>query len=282
MAHRELIGLDGCRHGKWVAARLGPIFEIVEDLRSLLAAAADGNVRLVIDVPIGLIAKGRKCDAEARALLRQRRRSVFTPPSRAALSARTRLEASRLNFAACGKKIGCQTFGILPRIQEVDQLVAPELQRYVHEGHPEVSFAVVSGLPMLFRKGTKEGEAERGAVLAAAGLRFDPQEVRQRLGRGITARDDIVDAAIMLVTATRVEEGAARRLPGGCRSATREGCWQRCGRDGGAGELGLDRVGRKKIVVPIRNRLTGFLHRPRRDPERAPDRPDEPTASTTA
>jgi predicted RNase H-like nuclease len=213
VAHRQLIGLDGCRHGKWVAARLGPIFEIVEDLRPLLAGAAAGSVRLVIDVPIGLIANGRKCDAEARALLRQRRSSVFTPPSRAALSARTRLEASRVNFAVCGKKIGCQTFGILPRFQEVDQLVAPELQRYVHEGHPEVSFAVVSGMPMRFRKDTKEGEAERRAVLAAAGLRFDPQEVRQGLGCGITARDDIVDAAIMLVTAMRVEEGAAHRLP---------------------------------------------------------------------
>lgn len=220
---RELIGLDGCRHGKWVAARLGPIFEIVEDLRPLLAAAASGNVRLVIDVPIGLIAKGRKCDAEARAMLQQRRSSVFTPPSRSALCASTRLEASRLNVAACGKKIGCQTFGILPRIREVDHLIAPELQPHVHEGHPEVSFAVASGLPMRFRKHTAEGEAERRTVLAAAGLRFDPQEVRQRLGRGNTARDDIVDAAIMLVTAMRVEDGAAHRLPKGAHERDERG-----------------------------------------------------------
>jgi predicted RNase H-like nuclease len=145
---QDLLGLDGCKKGAWVAARPGPHFEIVLDLAPLLAAAESGQLRIVLDVPIGLCAAGRSCDAEARRLLGRRASSVFTPPCRAALCATSQADASRLNLAAGGKGIGCQGFGILSRIATVDALMRPELQRRVHEGHPEVSFAVVRGAPM--------------------------------------------------------------------------------------------------------------------------------------
>ncbi len=208
----QVIGLDGCKHGAWVAARPGPVFEIVTDLRPFLAEATRGTVRLVLDVPVGLIGAGRACDAEARTLLQARRSSVFTPPSRPALAAQNRIEASDLNFAACGKRIGCQSFGILSRIRDVDRLMTPELQEHVHEGHPEVSFAVIHRAPMRCPKKVAAGESERLRVLAASGLHFDPAAVRSRLGTDVE-RDDVIDAAVMLATAMRIERGIAERLP---------------------------------------------------------------------
>jgi predicted RNase H-like nuclease len=168
---------------------------------------------MVLDVPIGLSASGRRCDADARRLLKRRSSSVFTPPCRAAFSARTQAEASRLNIAAGGKGIGCQGFGILGRIAAVDRLMRPDLQEHVHEGHPEVSFAVIRGAPMKHPKKARDGERERLAVLATAGVRFSPDGVRAELGRSLVSRDDIIDAAVMLLAATRIEEGRAARLP---------------------------------------------------------------------
>lgn len=214
----DLFGLDGCKHGAWVLAGRDATFEVLTDLRPLFDQAARGAARIVMDVPIGLITTGRACDMEARPLLPQRRSSVFTPPSRAALAASTRQEASRLNEMACGRKIGCQSFGILPRIRAVDQLITPTLQKRVHEGHPEVSFAVIAGASMAFRKKDEQGRAERLRVLKSVGIAFDLEAVRRQLtGKGVS-RDDILDAAVMLATAMRIEKGIARRLP----SATQE------------------------------------------------------------
>jgi predicted RNase H-like nuclease len=210
----ELIGLDGCKSGAWVAARPGPTFEIIHDLQPFLDRAAKGELRVVLDVPIGLIAAGRLCDAEARKRIGPRRSSVFTPPCREALVATSHSEASRLNRAASGKGIAAQAFGILSRIAAVDRLMTPDLQAHVHEGHPEVTFCVVAGRCLTYPKKRREGEQERLAILAAAGLAFDPSAERHRLGRGWMERDDVIDAAVMLLTAMRIEKGAAVRLPG--------------------------------------------------------------------
>ena len=76
-----------------------------------------------------------------------------------------------------------------------------------------MSFAIVQGAPMAFAKKCREGQAERLVVLANAGVTFDPVEARLRLGRRLVATDDVIDAAVMLLTAMRIESGAARRIP---------------------------------------------------------------------
>jgi predicted RNase H-like nuclease len=228
---RQLLGLDGCKQGAWVAASGGPEFRISHALEPLLAAACAGELRMVLDVPIGLCASGRRCDREARALLKRRCSGVFTPPCREPLVGRDRLEASQLNFAASGKKIGSQAFGILPRIAAVDRLMQPELQECAHEGHPEVSFATIGGSRMAFAKRNPEGERERLAVLARAGLTFDPKEVRRQLERGLVARDDVIAAAVMLLTAMRIEAGRALDCRPIQSSVTGAGLGWRCGRN---------------------------------------------------
>jgi predicted RNase H-like nuclease len=108
--------------------------------------------------------------------------------------------ACQLSRAASGKSLSRQAHGILIKIREVDELIDPNLQRKVREGHPEVTFACLAGRVIQSSKKTPEGEHERLELLRVCGLMLDVKEVRLRLSRGV-ARDDIVDAAACLVTA---------------------------------------------------------------------------------
>ena len=72
---------------------------------------------VLIDISIGLTDSPdqRECDFEARRALGPRRSSVFTPPSRAALEARSYREASTLNFRETGRKLNLQTWNRFAR-----------------------------------------------------------------------------------------------------------------------------------------------------------------------
>src|SRR5690348_2560996 len=96
---------------------------------------------VAVDVPIGLLSAyetgGRACDRAARKLLRNRGSSVFPAPVHPVLTAKSYDEACARSLAssACRKKISKQTFGILPKIREVDELLQkrPELRDIVRE-----------------------------------------------------------------------------------------------------------------------------------------------------
>ena len=91
---------------------------------------------VAVDIPIGLNegyeAGGRFCDRQARKCLRGRASSVFPAPVRPVLAASSREEACTLSRASAphGKAISKQTFAILPKIREVDELLRrrPELR----------------------------------------------------------------------------------------------------------------------------------------------------------
>jgi predicted RNase H-like nuclease len=227
------LGVDGCRGG-WVVAgidgdRSATVhFSLVDDLGDLFRLARLGRASVVIDIPIGLPARGvRPCDVAARRYLaRPHAPSVFNAPVRAALAAvgerplgdgasreRAYRQACRLNEHASGSRLSRQSFELLPRIAEVDRRISPSLQRRVREGHPELVFQVLAGRPLLTRKKTPDGLTERLRVLGAAGLTFDLVEVRSRLGRGAVGADDVVDAAACAIAARRVTQGDALILP---------------------------------------------------------------------
>lgn len=227
------LGVDG-RRGGWVVAgvdsdRSSTVhFSLVDDLSDLFRLARLGRASIVIDIPIGLPARGvRRCDVAARRFLaRLHGPSVFNAPARAAVEAvgarplpegarreRAYRQACRLNEHASGLRLSRQSFALLPRIAEVDRRISPSLQARVHEGHPELIFQVLAGEPLLTRKRTAAGVAERLRVLNRAGLAFDVERVRDRLGRRAVAADDVVDAAACAVAARRVIEGDALILP---------------------------------------------------------------------
>ena len=174
---------------------------------------------LGIDVPIGLPDSGvREADRLARRFLgAPRSSSVFPVPIRPMLNASTRLEACRLGEAVDGRRIGVQSWALMPKIRAIDTLLRrnPDLVRRVHEVHPEVSFACWRGQPMQHSKKTPQGRLERQALIDAAfgpatfavmqaSLKPDPHRVGQ---------DDLADALAVLWTAFRLREGIAQRFP---------------------------------------------------------------------
>jgi predicted RNase H-like nuclease len=215
-----VVGMDGCSAGwLWVSRDLfsgrieAGILRKIDEVDSL-----DPRPRvLAVDVPIGLTESGpRDADREARRLLGWPRMcSVFPAPIRPILDAESYPEACRMAEARTGKKISRQSWGILPKIRDVDRWLRsdPSRRRWVREVHPEVSFCVWNGgRAKVHRKKIARGRAEREALVASV---FGPAYwlARERLHRGDYAPDDLLDAFAALWTAGRIHSGAALTLP---------------------------------------------------------------------
>ena len=214
-----LAGVDGCKAG-WIVVRhletASVDASIASSARELFATLAGLKV-LAIDIPIGLSdQRPRACDVAARRLLgRPRGSSVFSAPVRSALAGSNYAEASALSQAACGRKITRQTYGILPKIREVDvclrSLERP--QDWVREIHPEVTFYFwAGGRAMSHRKRSNAGKHERlGLVEQVYPGVF--REVRQKFRSKEVGDDDILDALAALWSASRIALGKAVILP---------------------------------------------------------------------
>lgn len=203
------IGVDGCKHG-WVYAVVGPeaayrigFAESMESLWDRARAAA----LMLIDIPIGLPFKGpRPCDAAARRFLKPKKGScVFPPPCREALHAGSYEEACEINFRRLGKKISRQSWGIAPKIREVDAFLrsTPETHGRIREAHPEVCFAALSGSPLISSKKTVDGISERLEILRPFLPDIDSLVLHAFIAnrRNGTALDDILDALALAVSA---------------------------------------------------------------------------------
>jgi predicted RNase H-like nuclease len=216
-------GVDGCRGG-WIAVlveletsrirraavhvahRFVEILEIEPDLQAV-----------AVDIPIGLLdlpqPGGRQCDREARRILgRSRASSVFNPPLRKQLSA-------MVYGGRQTRGLSRQSFGILPKIRELDEALCQRTLGLVSEAHPELAFALAAGRPMMFNKKRVEGRLERVAVLRKLPTPWG-NVLRRVLAcgeicyrRSKVGRDDLIDAAILGWTAARIAAGQACSLP---------------------------------------------------------------------
>ena len=216
-------GVDGCRsswicvakiRGKALSAFIAPSIE------TLVARLPDDCV-IGIDIPIGLPARdSRQCEILARRLVGPRRSSVFPVPLRVALKGHTREEACDLQVPAHGrgKRIGVQTWAIMPKIIEVDAYLRADLRRAnrIIEVHPEVSFCCWNGgTPLTESKKTAPGRRLRSGLIDSR-WRADRQRLEQHLAkqhRGEWALDDLYDAFAVLWTATRYARGESQCLP---------------------------------------------------------------------
>lgn len=228
-----LAGVDGCRGG-WIAAlaRFRGRGRRAAELRFYLCRAWEEVLALpehpaamAVDIPIGLLDRprpgGRACDRAARGLLGPRASSVFTPPTRAALAAKSYRAAIRRNGAGLSR----QAFNILPKIREVDRSMSPARQRVVREAHPELAFLRLAGRPLRHGKRSREGRRERERLLRSrfGGEGIAPRRVRVRLGAAAVAPDDVLDACALCLTAWRIRRGCARRLSPGRPERDRKG-----------------------------------------------------------
>lgn len=219
-------GVDGCPAG-WavVFRRLGAsreaAFALFPDFGAVLADLRAPAV-IAVDMPIGLPDHvgpgGRGPERAVRSLLGERQSSVFAVPSRAAVMEDDYRRACDVALATSDppKKVSKQCFHLFPKIREIDRLMAPALEARVHEAHPELGFWRLNGeRPMALPKKVKSrpnppGLAERAALLARHG--YDPAFLDQAVPRGV-GRDDLIDAAVLALTAARIAEGEGRSFP---------------------------------------------------------------------
>lgn len=208
------IGVDGAPGG-WVAAMIdsgGRIeIEFVESFAAVLAEAAPADV-VVVDMPIGLSSDGnRPVDALVRERLGTRRATFFPTPVRSVLDLPSWEEANLYSKHVSGKGLSKQAWNLIPKIIEVDECWDAVDAGQLREGHPETSFAEMSGAPLATKKARAEGREERLLLLQKA----LPADVRALIEscpkRWIT---DAIDALALAWTAQRVLAGEAVELGG--------------------------------------------------------------------
>ena len=173
---------------------------------------------VAVDIPIGLLdayeSGGRACDREARKLLGQRRSSVFPAPVRPVLEASTYEDACARSRASSpnGMKISKQTYAIVPKIKQVDDLLQerPQLRDVVREVHPEVCFYELAGQPMRYSKSKPAGREEREQALRSCFPNFDSIIKAGREKR--LPRTDVLDSAVACWSALRLAVGKGKSL----------------------------------------------------------------------
>ena len=221
MAQIEFVGVDGCRAG-WFSVGFdrcgGYEVAVFTSFSQLLTHYGDAR-RVFADIPIGLPQgpERRDCDGEARKLLGRRRSSVFSAPTRqtveqAAASPGDYRGALEIERRFAGRGISRQAFAIAPKIAEVDRVMLyrdVSATPQVREVHPELCFwSLNNRQPMEFGKKKSEGESERLRLLQ--GIEPRSQEIYEgacsKFLRKVVARDDILDALVAAIIATRGED----------------------------------------------------------------------------
>jgi predicted RNase H-like nuclease len=218
-----VLGVDGCRGG-WVGVVLVPgrpvgavfgghIGELVAAASTLPPVAAAGGLAAVgVDMPLHLSDEGhRPCDLAARRHLGRKASSLFVTPPRAALAAESYAAGVVAARAVTGSAFSRQAWALRAKVLELDAWwpSAPAAAP-VREVHPEVSFSLMTGAPIMAGKRTWAGAAARRSVLAGEGI-----ELPDDLGpAGLAAgADDVLDAAAVAWTARRIAAGVARPFP---------------------------------------------------------------------
>ena len=210
-----VLGVDGCRYG-WVGVVLAPGRPVVRVLGSTIATlveaacATAGSLEVVgIDMPIHPPEAGsRPADLAARAHLGRKANSIFLTPARSVLAAPSYADACAVARALGGRAISQQAWALRTKILEVGAWLAAA-PCPVYEVHPEVSFSLLTGAPIVAAKRTVAGLAARRLALERAGI-LVPTDLAD--ARGVAA-DDVLDAAVVAWSARRIAAGQARSFP---------------------------------------------------------------------
>ena len=206
-----IAGADACRMGRsagWAVVELQPDkpgeVRFEPDLAAYFARR-DPDL-LGIDIPIGLPALGerRQADGEAKRLLGAAASTVFYAPPRDVLAQPSYAEARNV------EPLSAQAYALRAKIFEVEALAQQHGGRVI-EVHPEVSFRVLSNR-VLSKKRSWNGQHQRAASLRLAGIEI-PADLTGKAGR--IPPDDILDAAVVALTARHAANGTGRALPRG-------------------------------------------------------------------
>ena len=221
-SQHTVLGIDWARP-RWVAVVLAdgaaPRVLADGDLAALVAGFPEAAC-VGVDMPIGLPEAGeRTADAEARVFVGARRSSVFMTPPAAVLAAETYAAANVLAGQRSEKGISQQAWGLRENIGRVAAVA--ETDPRLIEVHPEVSFAALDGGHMRAAKTTWNGQMDRRAALARAGIVL-PDDLGDA---GVVPVADVLDAAAVAWSARRFAAGDARSFPAGASPGDRQVIW---------------------------------------------------------
>ena len=203
--------MDGCKGG-WVVVSQAANQELKADVFPSFRQVVNQNYDLlIVDIPIGLPDKGaREADRAARTILGKRHVTVFNAPLRPMLACSEYLDAKDCGRRIHGKTLSKQSWAIIPKIREVDDLLGPKTQSRIREGHPEVSFTIMNGgQPVAESKHTNAGEERRIRLLQS---HFP--SVCSLINQHRRNAEDVIDACALLWTAQRIRQNCAEAFPG--------------------------------------------------------------------
>jgi predicted RNase H-like nuclease len=208
---KKVSGVDGCKGG-WLAFHFNGKYWSESLFRNINELYSESEFELIlIDIPIGLRETEpieRLCDLESRKILNKRKSSVFPTPSRLAIHSNRYREASQENKKATGRGLSKQTYGIVPKIREVDAFIQSKeydaRRKRIREVHPEICFWGLNGCSeMNYKKKDALGKCERiqllGPYIEGVDEIFD--KTRSRYKKKQVADDDIIDALVCAATA---------------------------------------------------------------------------------
>lgn len=218
---KDCVGVDGAKSG-WIAVwwNAGTLAHHVYPGAWELVEAHRAARVIAVDIPIGLCERnGRQADAEARTFVGGKRASsVFSTPVRGILDATSQAEASRRHREIDGRGFGAQSFAILPKIRQWDELLQQDVdvRQRVREIHPEVSFAALNGgtgCGLVDAKRTFAGAEARANLLGGVFGRDQVMALVRTVPVREAATDDVLDALVALWSAERIASGRAGSLP---------------------------------------------------------------------
>lgn len=204
----RVVGVDACRAG-WVAVVLVDGAFAEARLVSRFADLVDDRATVIgVDIPLGSCGYPRTADVAARVRLGPRRASVFDSPPPEVLDAPDLATANRIARATYDRGVSAQAWNLRTKMLDV----APHWHAApgrIFEVHPEVSFAHLGNGAMPCPKRTWAGARARSAVLARDRITI-PDDVGTAGAAGV---DDVLDAAAVAWTATRLAARTATSLP---------------------------------------------------------------------
>ena len=202
-----MVGIDGCKAGWCIAyGRNLPRLTVISKLSELSKYISKPS-RILIDIPLGLpsLPHQRSAEDKARKLLGRKASSVFNVPCRDAVYASSYNEANQINLNIMGKGLSIQTWNIVSKIKEADELLRHgESKIDLKEAHPELCFKFLSEYPNdLTSKKSAEGQRQRLDILALWNETLSDfyHDFISNTFRKDVGKDDILDALVLWLSA---------------------------------------------------------------------------------
>ena len=205
---KNILGIDGSKSG-WIGVKQNLNHEGSSEIlfsNKLIDFLSPDIKLIIIDMPVGLDNNiqqgGRLVDKEARKQLLKRKSSIFNAPIRDVLKAKSYNEANSISKSK-GLGISKQSWNLVPKINELDQIMQIKIRPQIYESHPELCFQIMNDGVLKFSKKEKMGIKERKNILIKNGL--DREFLDNSLKKNKNFQpDDFLDACALSWTAKRI------------------------------------------------------------------------------